>query len=131
MPQAGLLFIYISCSLYKDMLNDSSADPILKAITEPRRREILRLLADSELTAGAVAGHFDVTQPAISQHLGVLKEAGLVAVRREGTRRYYRALPERVDDLREYLSRFWVSGLERLKAEAETDERRVSDASAN
>ena len=113
------------------MLNETTADPILKAIAEPRRREILRLLADSELTAGAVAGHFDVTQPAISQHLGVLAEVGLVAVRRDGTRRFYRALPGRVDELREYLSGFWMSGLERLKAEAEADERRANDASAN
>ena len=73
------------------MLNETTADPILKAIAEPRRREILRLLAASELTAGAVAGHFDVTQPAISQPLGVLAEVGLVAVRRDGTRRFYRA----------------------------------------
>lgn len=103
----------------------------MKAIAEARRREILRLLADSELSAGAIAGHFDVTQPAISQHLSVLAEVGLVGVRREGTRRFYRALPLRVEDLREYLSGFWMSGLERLKAEAEADDRRANDASAN
>ena len=113
------------------MLNETTADPILKAIAEPRRREILRLLAGRELAAGAIAAHFDVTQPAVSQHLGVLAEAGLVAVRREGTRRYYRALPRRVDDLREYLAGFWLSGLGRLKVEAELEQRRAKDASEN
>ena len=65
-------------------------DASLKAIAEPRRREILRLVRDDELTAGAIAAHFDVTRPAISQHLSVLRDAGLVVERRDGTRRWYR-----------------------------------------
>ena len=105
-----LLFQYIIYKLYKRMLNETSADPVLKAIAEPRRREILRLLAGCEMTAGAIAGHFDLTQPAISQHLGVLAKAGLVEVRRDGTRRFYRALPQRVEDLRGYLSGFCMTG---------------------
>ncbi len=66
----------------------------LRAIAEPRRREILRLVWSAELPAGEIARRFDVTRPAISQHLSVLKEAGLVTERRDGTRRLYRARPE-------------------------------------
>ena len=62
----------------------------LKAIAGPRRRRILTLVRDGELSAGEIAAHFDVTRPAVSQHLNVLKEAGLVSERRNGTRRLYR-----------------------------------------
>jgi DNA-binding transcriptional ArsR family regulator len=64
---------------------------IFDAIAQPTRREILRLLADGELAAGTVASRFAVTQPAISQHLRVLREAGLVDERRDGTRRLKQA----------------------------------------
>jgi DNA-binding transcriptional ArsR family regulator len=94
----------------------------LKAIAEPRRQAILRLVWDRELTAGDIADRFDVTRPAISQHLRVLKEASLVAERRDGTRRLYRARPEVVDDLRRFLDDFWASGLERLRDAVESDE---------
>jgi len=63
----------------------------LKAIAEPTRRRILELVADGELTAGDISRHFDVTRPAISQHLTVLKRAGLLEERRHGARRLYRA----------------------------------------
>lgn len=97
----------------------------LKAIAEPRRREILRLVVDRELTSGDIAGHFeDVSGPAISQHLRVLVEAGLVTVRRDGTRRWYRARPEGLEELREYLDAFWRHGLVSLAREAEREERR-------
>ena len=66
----------------------------LKAIAAPHRRQILSLVRDGELSAGEIAAHFDVTRPAVSQHLTVLKEAGLVNERRNGTRRLYRARPE-------------------------------------
>ena len=94
----------------------------LKAIAAPRRREILRLVRDEELTAGAIAAHFDVTRPAVSQHLTVLKEAGLVDERRNGTRRLYRARPEGLAELREFLETFWDTRLEALKREAEREE---------
>jgi DNA-binding transcriptional ArsR family regulator len=96
---------------------------VLKAIAEPRRRAILRLVSDTELTVGNIAVHFDVTRPAISQHLGVLKEAGLVTERRDGTRRLYRARPEGLLEVRTYLDSFWSHRLERLKREAEREER--------
>lgn len=98
-------------------------DAALSALVEPRRREILALVRSRELSAGEIAAQFDVTWPAISQHLGVLKNAGLVAERRDGTRRLYRARPEGLAELRAYLDRFWATGLERLKREAERDHR--------
>jgi DNA-binding transcriptional ArsR family regulator len=96
----------------------------LKAIVEPRRRAILRLVRDGELSAGEIASHFEVTRPAVSQHLSVLKEAGLVEERRNGTRRLYRARPEGLADLRVFLEEFWDARLEALKREAEDTERR-------
>jgi len=100
-------------------------DLALKAIAEPRRRSILRLVRGDELTSGQIAAQFDVSGPAISQHLGVLKEAGLVTERRDGTRRLYRARPEGLRDLRTFLEEFWDEGLDRLRAVAEHDQRRA------
>jgi len=96
----------------------------LRALAEPRRRTILRLVSDGELSAGEIARHFDVTRPAVSQHLTVLKEAGLVSERRDGPRRFYRARPEGFEDVRAFLDEFWSHGLDRLKAAAEREERR-------
>jgi DNA-binding transcriptional ArsR family regulator len=95
----------------------------LKAIAEPRRRQILRLVRDDELSAGEIASHFDVSRPAVSQHLTVLKEAGLVDERRNGTRRLYRARPEGLADLRSFLEEFWSDRLEALKRDAEQAEK--------
>jgi DNA-binding transcriptional ArsR family regulator len=78
-------------------------DDALRAIAEPRRRAILRLVASREMAAGDIARHFDVTRPAISQHLTVLREVGLLSERREGTRRLYRARPQALDELRAFL----------------------------
>jgi DNA-binding transcriptional ArsR family regulator len=97
-------------------------DAALHALAEPRRREILALLREDELSAGEIASRFPVSWPAISQHLGVLKSAGLVAERRLGTRRLYRARPEGLVELRAYLDGFWAAGLDRLKREAEREE---------
>ena len=98
-------------------------DAALRAIAEPRRREILRLVRDDELTAGAIAAHFDVTRPAISQHLSVLRDAGLVVERRDGTRRWYRTRPDGARELRAWLEAFWDDGLTRLATAAEQEER--------
>jgi DNA-binding transcriptional ArsR family regulator len=105
---------------------------IFEAIAQPKRREILRLLAASELSAGEVAAHFAVTQPAISQHLKVLKQTGLVSERREGTRRFFSVRPEGLADLNAFLADVLPAGLERLKRAAEQEERRnARDASRN
>ena len=97
-------------------------EAVAHAIAAPRRRAILRLVRDGELSAGEIAAHFDVTRPAISQHLRVLKEADLLSERREGTRRLYRARPEGLAELRSFLDDFW--DLAALKATAEAQERR-------
>ena len=96
----------------------------MRAIAEPRRRAILRLVRDEERSAGEIASHFDVTRPAVSQHLSVLKGAGLVSERRNGTKRLYRARPEGLVELRAFLDELWGGRLEALKREAEREERR-------
>jgi DNA-binding transcriptional ArsR family regulator len=102
----------------------TNLDVALKAIAEPRRRDILRLVQTIELPAGEIAAHFDVTRPAISQHLRVLKEARLIAERREGTRRLYRASPEGLAEVREFLEGFWAEHLGLLKEAVESEQRR-------
>jgi DNA-binding transcriptional ArsR family regulator len=99
-------------------------DSAVRAIAEPHRREILSLVREEELSAGEIASRFEVTRPAISQHLTVLREAGLVSERRDGTRRLYRARPEGLGELREFLEGFWSDRLERLKLAAELDQQR-------
>jgi DNA-binding transcriptional ArsR family regulator len=97
---------------------------LLKAIAEPRRQEILRLIWSDELTAGEVAAHFDVSRPNISKHLRILREAGLTEERRSGTRRLYRARPERLQDAKAFLESFWDENLTAIKRSAEADARR-------
>ena len=97
---------------------------VFEAIAQPKRREILRLLAEGERSAGEVASRFAVTQPAISQHLTVLKKAGLISERRDGTRRLYSVRPEGLADLHGFLAEVLPAGLERLKRVAEAEERR-------
>ena len=99
-------------------------DTAIRALVEPRRRAILRLVWDAELAAGEIASHFEVTRPAISQHLRVLKEAGLVTERRHGTHRLYRARPEGLRELIEMLDGFWGGRLELLKHAAEQEEKK-------
>jgi DNA-binding transcriptional ArsR family regulator len=101
--------------------DDDPAGVALRALVEPRRRAILRLVANDELSAGEIAATFDVTRPAVSQHLTVLKDAGLLAERREGTRRLYRARPEGLDGLREFLEDMWSSSLDTARRLVEAD----------
>ncbi len=96
----------------------------LKALAEPRRQQILRLVWDAERPAGEIAIHFDVSRPAISKHLRVLKEAGLVTERRVGTQRLYRADPEPLAELGRFLESFWDDSLLRIKDAAETGAKR-------
>ena len=100
---------------------EQATDEALKAIAEPRRRAILRLVADDELAAGEIAAAFDITRTAISQHLTVLKNAGLLSERREGTRRLYRARAEGLDGLREFLNDMWAASLDAARQIAEAD----------
>jgi len=99
-------------------------DAALKALAEPRRREILRLVWTDELPAARIAERFDdVSRPAVSQHLGVLREAELILERRDGTRRLYRANHAQMDRLRRYLDEYWTASLDRLRVLAEAAER--------
>ncbi len=99
-------------------------DTAFKALAEPRRREILRVVWTEELPATAIAARFaDVTRSAVSQHLGVLREAELVIERRDGTRRLYRANHDQMDRLRQFLDEYWTGSLQRLQGLAESAER--------
>ena len=93
----------------------------LQIVSEPRRREILRLVWDGELMAGEIADRFDVTFGAVSQHLAVLRDAGFVRVRRDGVRRFYRADRERLGPLVAVLEAMWSSTLDRLAEAVEAD----------
>jgi len=93
----------------------------LQVIAEPRRRRILELVWDDELSAGAIAGEFDVTFGAVSQHLAVLKDSGFVDVRAEGNRRLYRANKQALGPLRQVLETMWSQTLDHLGAAIESD----------
>ena len=99
----------------------SGEDAALRAIAEPRRREILRLVARDELAAGEIAAAFDVTRTAVSQHLTVLKNAGLLSERRDGTRRLYRARPDGLAGLRQFLDDIWAGSLDLARELVEAD----------
>jgi DNA-binding transcriptional ArsR family regulator len=96
----------------------------LKALAEPRRVAILKLLAGGEMRAGDIAEKFDTTRPAISEHLRVLVEARLLVLRREGTRRIYAVRKETFVELNRFLDQFWDDRVARLKAAAEREARR-------
>jgi DNA-binding transcriptional ArsR family regulator len=93
----------------------------MRALAEPTRREILHLVRDVEHTAGQIAAHFPISRPAVSQHLRVLEGADLVAVRRDGTKRWYRARPEGLEELQVWLAEMWSNDLQRLKQAVERE----------
>jgi DNA-binding transcriptional ArsR family regulator len=98
-----------------------STDAALKALAEPHRRAILRLVRDQPRSVTEIAEHFDITQQAVSLHLKVLLEAGLVGVRREGQRRLYLVDPDGMASLHEYFAELWPAGLDRLRRQVEAD----------
>jgi DNA-binding transcriptional ArsR family regulator len=98
-----------------------NTDAVLRALAEPQRRRILALVRDNELAAGQIAGHFDITPQAVSQHLRVLKDAGVLSERRDGTRRLYAIRPEAIESVRSFLEELWPSSLARLKDTVERD----------
>ena len=93
----------------------------LRVVSEPRRREILRLVWDRERTAGDIASQFDVTFGAVSQHLAVLRDAGFVKVRRAGNQRWYQTDRKALGPLAHALEAMWSSSLDRLAAAVEVD----------
>lgn len=92
------------------------------ALAEPRRQAILRLVRDGPMSVNDIAGHFEISQQAVSQHLKVLRDAGLVAVQPVGQRRLYALRPEGIDAARELLEEFWPAHLARLKRAVEQDD---------
>ncbi|HEX2505479.1 MAG TPA: metalloregulator ArsR/SmtB family transcription factor [Gaiellaceae bacterium] len=93
----------------------------IEALADPTRRAIFERLGVGELSVGELARDLPVSRPAVSQHLKVLKTAGLVRERREGTRRIYRVEPDGVAELREYFDEFWSRALAAFKAAAERE----------
>lgn len=102
-------------------------DAVLRALAEPNRRKILSLVRDGERSAGEIAAAFAISRPAVSQHLKVLEAAGLVSVRKAGTRRLYLARREPLAELKAFVDAYWQEGLGRLKDAAEAEQRRLSD----
>jgi DNA-binding transcriptional ArsR family regulator len=96
-------------------------DAVLRALADPHRREIVRLVRDTEMPAGLIATNFALTQQAVSQHLMVLKRAGVLEERRDGTRRLYRFRRASLEPVQELLDEFWPDALERLKDAVERD----------
>ncbi|GAB3031498.1 metalloregulator ArsR/SmtB family transcription factor [Parafrigoribacterium mesophilum] len=109
---------------------EEATDAVLRALAEPRRRAILRLVTEQELPAGQISQAFDVTRTAVSQHLSILKSAGLLTERRDGTRRLYRARPEGLGALRELLDEMWSASLDSARRLVEA-ERELDDASGS
>jgi DNA-binding transcriptional ArsR family regulator len=105
-------------------------EAVMRALAEPRRRRILELVREGELTAGQIASAFEVSRPAVSQHLTVLKHAGLLEERREGTKRLYRVRAEGLADVRDFVETFWDDRLERLRLAAELEEGRRRSGSS-
>jgi DNA-binding transcriptional ArsR family regulator len=104
-----------------DTESPAGTDAVLRALADPHRRDILRLIRETELPAGQIAANFTLTQQAVSQHLGVLKNAGLLEERRDGTRRLYRFHSDALTPVRELLDEFWPDALHRLKRVVERD----------
>src|ERR671935_2678346 len=96
----------------------------LQALGDPTRRSVLEELRDGPRAVGEIASRLPVSRPAVSQHLRVLKEAGLVTERQNGTRRLYRVNPDGLAGVRAYLEGFWEEALAAFKAAAEAEEGR-------
>jgi DNA-binding transcriptional ArsR family regulator len=88
---------------------------VIDAISSPRRRQILRLVWERELSAGDIAQQFDVSWPAISQNIAILRKAGLVTERREANRRFYLADQQALGSLRAAVQEMWTLDLDRLR----------------
>jgi DNA-binding transcriptional ArsR family regulator len=107
-----------------DEPDGSGVDAAFRALAVPHRRRILRLVRDGEMSSGQIARHFDVTPQAVSQHLRTLRDAGLLAERREGVRRFYVVRPEALAPVREAVEELWPARLAMLKRIVEADLRK-------
>lgn len=100
-----------------------SAEEVFKALAAPQRNRILRLVRDQPHSVGEIAEHCGSSQQAVSHHLQVLKDVGLVAVRKEGQRRLYVVDPDGFESIKSFVAELWPGGLERLKTTIETQDR--------
>jgi len=96
-------------------------EAVLRALAEPRRQAMLRLIRDEPRSVGEIGRHFDISQQAVSQHLQVLAGAGLVRIQRDGKRRLYVVDPDGLESLQVFLADLWPGGLRRLKDAVESD----------
>ena len=108
------------------MARAATTSDVFNALAEPRRREILSFLADAEKPVGDIVIAFSADQPSVSKHLGVLRQVGLVRVRRVGRHRMYRANPDGIRPLYDFaktFEKYWTHQLLRVKERAETKEK--------
>lgn len=96
-------------------------EAVLRALAEPNRQAILRLVRDKPHSVGEIGEHFEISQQAVSQHLQVLSEAGLVDMKRDGKRRLYVINPKGLETLEQFLASLWPAGLRKLKKAVESD----------
>ena len=102
-------------------------EKVCHAIVDSNRRKILQILQNSHMSVGEIGSHFEISQPAISQHLRVLLDAQLVEVQQAGNRRLYRVRNEGFDELRDFIAQFWDQQLDILKFAAESEESRKQE----
>jgi DNA-binding transcriptional ArsR family regulator len=108
------------------MARAATTSDAFNAVAEPRRREILTLLVVNELPVGAIVAALEIDQPSVSKHLRVLRDVGLVHVRRNGRHKLYRTVPEGIRPLHEWtktFERYWQNQLNRIKDRAERAEK--------
>jgi DNA-binding transcriptional ArsR family regulator len=91
------------------------SEAAFRALADPRRRAMLMLVRGQPRSVNEIAAHFDISQQAVSQHLQVLKDAGLVAVKPQAQRRLYAVRPEGLESIESFLAEFWPASLQRLK----------------
>jgi DNA-binding transcriptional ArsR family regulator len=106
-------------------------DTALRALAEPRRRDILKLVRNRERTASDIATHFPISRPAVSQHLRTLEGARLVTVRLDGTKRWYKARPEGLGEVHRWVESMWSDRLHDLKRAAEREQRVATTKKGN
>ena len=115
--------------LYDGRVTEAQHDERFRALASPARRRLLQLVRDRARSVGDLRAELDVSQPAVSQHLAILRDAGLVTVEADGRRRLYRADVASISEMREFFDEYWSMSVDRLAAAAESDTHRRRSAS--
>lgn len=119
--------MYIHVSIYLHDMTQEARRDVFQAIADPTRRQIIGLLAHEQRNLNAIAAHFDVSRPAISQHIKILNECGLVAVRRQGRERICEARLSQLKEVAAWIEQyrlFWNSKLDALELFLEKDQKK-------